>query len=66
MKTIAFRDLTGGPMREFVSRQQNDLFARENSRQRIENALRELKHVGNIAVYLVRGRKVRRISIHRM
>jgi hypothetical protein len=61
MKTIAFKDRTGGPIREYISPKQNDIFERENHTTRINRALDELKHTGNINIYLVRGNKIRLI-----
>jgi hypothetical protein len=57
MKTIAYRDRTGGPLKEYVK-------PAKDHQERILSALKELKHVGNINIYLVRGRKIRKLSVH--
>lgn len=52
MKSIAFKDNAGGSTVMYYK-------DGETRHERIANALKELKHVGNITVYLVNGRKVR-------
>ena len=54
MKTIAFRDNAGGSI--------NGYFKDGQTRhERISEALKELKHTGNITVFLVKGNKLRKL-----
>lgn len=54
MKTIAFRDIQGGTIHAYFKEG-------ETRHERIKNALQELKHVGRINVYLVKGRKIKHL-----
>jgi hypothetical protein len=57
MKTIGYKDNAGGMI--------NCYFNRSNPTQkrqdRVISALSELKHTGNITVYLIDGNKVRKL-----
>ena len=62
MKTIAYRDLSGGGLKEWKSRikwNQPELTDNPKHINRIVDGLNDLKHTGNIAVYLIRGTKIR-------
>lgn len=54
MKTIAFRDIRGGTIHGYFKEGQT-------RHERIKEALAELKHVGCIHVYLVKGNKIRKL-----
>ena len=54
MKTIAFRDNLGGKLHGYFKEGQT-------RHERIKEALKELKHVGNITIYLVDGNKTRKL-----
>ena len=59
MKTIGYKDLATGKQGVI-----NCYFIEGQRRhERINKALAELKHVGNIAVYLIKGNKTRRLFI---
>jgi trehalose-6-phosphatase len=61
MKTIGFRDIAGGSIHLYKDKT-NDQQPRH---ERIQAALQDLKHTGNIIVYLINGRKHRRLFIKR-
>lgn len=54
MKTIAYKDNAGGQIKGYFA-------DGETRHQRIQNALKELKHMGNITIYLVNGNKCRKL-----
>lgn len=61
MKTIAYED-KGNPGKLYLynPKEQADLFSpRPLHATRLCNGLADIKHTGNINVYLVRGRKIR-------
>lgn len=57
MKTIGFKDNAGG-MTNCYFNKSNPMQPRH---ERINEALRELKHTGNITIYLINGNKVRKL-----
>lgn len=57
MKTIAYQDNAGGAIHGYFNRSNPT----QNRHQRIIEALQDLKHTGNITVYLIKGRKVRKL-----
>jgi hypothetical protein len=62
MKTIAFRDLAGGGFRIWNPKINYNQFELTDKPKRIDrriDGLNDLKHTGNIAVYLVYGNKMR-------
>jgi hypothetical protein len=62
MKTIAFKDKAGGSLHAYF----NAKDPRQPRHDRIKEALEDLKHTGNIIIYLVKGNKVRKIAQHQM
>jgi len=66
MKTIAIKDLVENKLRYYQhteeTRPQSILF-RQKRWSRILEAIKDIKHTGNIAVYLVNGRKTRLLFI---
>ena len=54
MKTIAYQDVIGGTLHGYFKEG-------ESRHERIQNALKELKHTGRIFVYLIKGNKKRRL-----
>jgi len=57
MKTIGYMDLVEKKIREYNPK---DFFHLCQTRHdRIKEGLRELKHMGNIAVFLINGNKTR-------
>uniref|UniRef100_A0A6M3XKW6 Uncharacterized protein n=1 Tax=viral metagenome TaxID=1070528 RepID=A0A6M3XKW6_9ZZZZ len=64
MKTIGYRDLCDGSkrIREYVPRNMNThLFNKQTRLERIKAGLNDLKHTGNIAVYLINNNKYQEI-----
>lgn len=60
MKTIGFRDISGGPIKLYHNPKE-----RQTRQQRIKTALKELNHTANVVVYLVDGKKVKRLCVKR-
>ena len=59
METIGFMDrVENKTIRLFYKNDSESLF-RQKKADRIIEAMRELKHTGNIAVYLIKGNKQR-------
>jgi len=65
MKTIGYRDLVENKLRAFIPKDKFPLFPLKKN-DRIKQGLKELKTVGNIAVYLIKGNKIRLLNIHRI
>jgi hypothetical protein len=71
MKTIGYIDRGDGNKKlyEFVGNpqltvgQSHDLFLMQKRVERIRNALNDLRGVGNIAVYLIDGKKARKLFV---
>ena len=57
MKTIGFKDNAGGTINCYF----NQSLPTQKRVDRITEALNELRHTGNITVYLIDGRKVRKL-----
>ena len=55
MKTIGFRDVAGGPVRLYENKSKPN----QKRHDRVRDALNDLRHTGNIVVYLINGRKYR-------
>lgn len=68
MKTIGFIDRSEGrTIRMYQKPQGNQITVDdllENSQTRYHAALKELQHMGNIDIYLIRGNKYRKIAEH--
>ena len=62
MKTIGFKDRQGGPIRLYVNRSKPE----QNRHDRIKEALNDLRRTANIVVYLIDGRKVRKLFVRGM
>ena len=63
MTTIIYRDRAGGPLMAYVPKYPSQRSLYEETRnERIQNALAELAHVGNIEIYLYKRRKLRLIA----
>ena len=62
MKTIGYKDKAGGSIYLYKNVSKPD----QKRHERIKEALQELRHTGNINIYLIRGRKVRKIGQHAM
>ena len=61
MKTIGYMDLAEGRTIHLFNTDRpwgSWLFMKKKN-ERIENAFKDLRHMGNIAVYLIKGRKYR-------
>lgn len=56
MKSIAFQDVTGGSIMVF-----NPPNKTMNHHERIKEGLKELEHTGMIKVFLIRGKKIRKL-----
>jgi hypothetical protein len=54
MKTIGFKDNAGGMITAYFKEG-------ETRHERIINALNDLKHTGNITVYLINGNKIKKL-----
>jgi len=65
MKTIAYKDLASGTMKVYDYPQGINYHNQKRS-ERIVAALEDLRHTGNIGIYLIKGNKIRRISTHRL
>ena len=72
MKTICYRDIGDGnrTLRYFQPPQQKDdgnilPFFRQKRVERQVQALDELRHMGDIVVYLLQGKKLRRLFVRR-
>ena len=61
MKTIGFRDIAGGSIHLYINKGNPE----QKRHDRIKEAINDLKHTGNIIVYLINGRKYRRLFIKR-
>jgi hypothetical protein len=59
MTNIAFQDIVGGTVNVYTANKHLPKW------ERIDKALKELEHTGNIIVYLYKGRKLRRIKVKR-
>lgn len=61
MKSIGYKDIATG------NKGIVNLYFKEGEKrhERIKNALNELKHTGNIAIYLIKGNKIRLLFIRR-
>jgi len=63
MKTIGYLDRTEGKtIKAFYKNEDNTIF-RQKKNDRIQEALRELKCVGRIEIYFLKGNKQRLIAI---
>lgn len=62
MKTLGYTDNCDGDkvLKVFYRQEERNLF-QQKRHERIQEALFELKHVGNITVYLIRGKKYRKL-----
>lgn len=58
MKSIAFQDVRGGCIRVYNP-------ARITKNDRIKQAFNELRHTTEIKLFLVRGKKIRKIAVRR-
>jgi hypothetical protein len=58
MKTILYQDIAGGGLMQYS---RPDLTRHD----RIRKALDDIKHMGNIIIYLQSGRKIRKLLIKR-
>jgi trehalose-6-phosphatase len=58
MKTIGYKDKAGGSIHIYKNASKPD----QTRHERIREALKDLKHTGNINIYLINGRKVRKIA----
>lgn len=56
MKTIGYKDNAGGSIYCFFKQGEN-----QPRHERIKEALKSLKHTGNITVYLIDGNKKRKL-----
>ena len=54
MKTIGYRDIQGGMIQCYFKQGQT-------RHERIKEALKELRHTGRIWVYLINGKKYRKL-----
>lgn len=59
MTNIGFQDIAGGRINIYSASPELPKWVR------INKALKELKHTGNIIIYLYKGRKLRKITIKR-
>jgi len=59
MKTIAYRDLAGGGFMRYFEKEDSKTLFRQKKHERIKEALEDLKHTGNVAIYLVSKYKTR-------
>lgn len=59
MKNIAFQDILGGSIKVYSKHKELPRL------ERIKKALADLKHTGNIKIYLYSGRKLRLIKVKR-
>jgi len=57
MKTIGFQDIAGGSIHCYFNRANPD----QKRHDRIKEALNDLRHVGRIRVYLIDGKKIRKL-----
>lgn len=60
MKTIGYRDKAGGSIYLYKNVSRPD----QKRHDRVKEALNELRHTGNINIYLIKGNRVRRIAQH--
>ncbi len=67
MKSIVIKDISSGLMFVYKPKYpaQRSFFEQKRN-ERIQAALTELKHTGNIGIYLLNGNKLRLISVHNM
>ena len=59
MTNLAFQDIAGGSIHVYSAHQNLPKW------ERINKALSELRHTGNIIIYLYKGRKLRKIKTKR-
>lgn len=59
MTNLAFQDIAGGTIHVYSANPSLPKW------ERINKAFDELKHTGNIFIYLYKGRKLRRIKVKR-
>jgi len=59
MKNIAFQDIAGGSINVYSKHKELPRL------ERIKKALADLKHTGNIKIFLYSGRKLRLINVKR-
>jgi len=57
MKTIAYRDNAGGTIQGYF----NKFNPTQKRHERIKEALIDLRHTGNITVFLVNGNRIRKL-----
>lgn len=62
MKTIVYQDRISGA--KYIYNPQNIKLDILKNHERIETALNELRHVGNVNIYLYKHNKMRLISTH--
>ena len=59
MKSIAFKDMAGGQIRQYINQNKPN----QKRLERIYEALEELKHTGNIIIYKTKGNKLTKLKI---
>jgi hypothetical protein len=62
MKTIGYQDRAGGSIHIYKNVSKPD----QKRHERTMEALNELRHTGNINIYLIKGNRIRKIAKHGM